>query len=122
LASLREETARLRVDPSRAAVPIFALEPERGAGDAALKQLAIPQGANAVVMAIPADLARQASAAEMRNSAGRIVWTASPLSAGDSDSTGLTVASRLLTPGRYELVLLAGARTLARLPFRVTLR
>ncbi len=122
-ASLRGEAARLRGDTSRGAVPIFALELERGAGAAAaVRQLAIPRGVNAVVLAMPADLARQASAAQLRNASGQTVWTASPLPAGDADSTGLTVAGQILSPGRYVVVLLAGDRTLARLPFQVTLR
>jgi hypothetical protein len=32
------------------------------------------------------------------------------------------VAGQLLTPGRFVVVLLAGGRTLARLPFQVSLR
>jgi len=122
-ASLREAAARPRGDASGGAAPIFALELERGGGPGeTLRQLAIPRGVNAVVLALPADLARQASAAELRNSSGQTIWTASPLPAGDADSTGLTVAGQLLPPGRYVVVLLAGGRTLARLPFQVTLR
>jgi hypothetical protein len=122
-ASLRESAARLKGDTSRGAVPIFALELERGGGAGeTLKQLAIPRGADAVVLALPADLARQASAAELRNASGQTIWTASPLPAGDADSTGLTVAGQLLPPGRYVVVLLARNRTLARLPFQVSLR
>ncbi len=122
-ASLREAAARFRGDTSRGAVPIFALELERGGGAGeTFRPLAIPRGVNAVVLAVPADLARQASAADIRNSSGQTIWTASPLPAGDADSTGLTVAGQLLPPGRYVVVLLAGGRTLARLPFQVTLR
>jgi hypothetical protein len=117
-ASLREAATA-----SRGVVPIFVLDLERGgrAGET-FKQLAVPHGVNAVVLALPADLVRQASAAELRNASGQTIWTASPLPAGDADSTGLTVASQLLSPGRYVVVLLAGDRTLARLPFQVTLR
>jgi hypothetical protein len=104
-------------------VPIFGLELERGGGAGEMvKQLAIPRGVNAVVLALPADLVRQASAAEIRNAFGQTIWSASPLPAGDADSTGLTVGGQLLLPGRYVVVLLAGDRTLARLPFGVTLR
>jgi len=123
-ASLRETEARLHADASIGAAPIFALELERGGGGAGepFKQLTIPRGVNAVVLALPSDLARQASAAELRNASGRTIWTASPLPAGGADSTGLTVAVQLLTPGRYVVVMLAGDRTLARLPFEVTSR
>jgi hypothetical protein len=122
LAQEQRSSASLR-EASRGAVPIFALELERGGGaGGTLRQLAIPRGVNAVVLALPADLARQASAAELRNSSGQTIWTASPLPAGDADSTGLTVAGQLLPPGRYVVVLLAGGQTLARLPFQVTLR
>jgi hypothetical protein len=121
-ASLREEAAKLRGDKSREAVPIFALELERGGAGETLKQLAIPPGVNTVVLALPTDLVRQASAAELRNASGQTIWTASPMPAGKADSTGLTVAGQLLQPGRYEVVLLAGDRTLARLPFQVTSR
>jgi hypothetical protein len=104
-------------------VPIFALELERGGGAGQpVKQLAIPRGVDAVVLALPADLAGQASAAELHNASGQTIWTASPLPKGDADSTGLTVAGQLLSPGRYMVVLLAGHRTLARLPFQVTVR
>jgi hypothetical protein len=103
-------------------VPIFALELERGGAGETFKPLAIPRGVNTVVLALPADLVRQASAAELRNAAGQTIWTASPLPASDADSTGLTVPGQLLTPGHYAVVLLAGDRTLARLPFQVTLR
>lgn len=110
-------------DTSRGALPIFALELERGGEPGeTVKQLAIPRGVNAVVLALPADLVRQASAAELRNASGQTIWTASNLPAGDADSTGLTVAGQLLTPGRYVVVLVAGDRTLARLAFQVTLR
>jgi hypothetical protein len=122
LAEERRSSASIRA-ASRGAVPIFALELERGGGGGeTFKKLAIPRGAGAVVLAMPADLARQASAAELRNASGQTVWTASPLPAGDADSTGLTVAGQLLSPGRYVVVLLAGDRTLARLPFEVTLQ
>ena len=110
-ASLREAAATLR------AVPIFALELERGGSGETLKQLAIPRGVNAVVLALPSDLVRQASAAELRNASGQTIWTASPLPASDADSTGLAVPGQLLSPGRYVVVLLAGDRVIARLPF-----
>jgi hypothetical protein len=79
-------------------------------------------GVNVVVLALAADLVRQASAAELRNAFGQTIWTASPLPAGDADSTGLTVAGQLLSPGRYVVSPVAGDRTLARLPFQVILR
>ena len=116
-------TLRAAASASRGAVPIFALELERGGGAGeTFKPLAIPHGVNTVVLALPADLVRQASAAELRNASGQTIWTASPLPASDADSTGLTVPGQLLTPGHYAVVLLAGDRTLARLPFQVTLR
>jgi len=123
LAFLREASTRLPGDTSRGAVPIFALELERGGGTGeTFKQLTVPRGVDAVVLALPADLVRQASAAELRNASGQTIWTASNLPASNADSTGLTVAGQLLSPGRYVVVLLAGDRTLARLPFQVTLR
>jgi hypothetical protein len=122
-AAWREAAARLRGDASPEAVPIFALDLERGdGGGGTLKQLAVPRGAHAVVLALPADLVRQASAAELRNASGQTIWTASNLPAGNADSTGLTIPGQLLSPERYVVVLLAGDQTLARLPFQVTLR
>lgn len=121
-ASLREAAAAIRNDTSRAAVPIFALELERGGSAETLKQLAIPPGGHAVVLALPADLVRQASAAELHNAAGQTIWSASPLPSSDADSTGLTIPAQLLSPGRYEVVLMAGNRRLARMPFQATLR
>jgi hypothetical protein len=121
LAEERRSSAVLR-EASRGAVPIFALELERGGAGETVKQLAIPRRVNAIVLALPSDLVRQASAAELRDAGGRAIWTASPLPASDADSTGLTVAGQLLSPGRYVVLLLAGDRTLARLPFQVTLR
>jgi hypothetical protein len=122
-ASVRGEDAKLLSDTSLGAMPIFALELERGAGAAAtVKRLAIPRGVNAVVLALPADLARQASSAELRTASGQTIWSSSSLPVGDADSTGLTVPGQLLTAGQYAVVLLAGDRTLARLPFQVTLR
>jgi len=122
-ASLREQVASLEGDAALRAVPIFSLELERGAGtpEEALKQLSIPRGAASIVLALPTDLVRQASAAELRNAAEETIWTVSPLPAGDSDSTGLTIAARLVPPGRYAVVLRAGERTVARLLFQVAL-
>jgi hypothetical protein len=122
LAEEQRASATLRSDMSRGAMPIFALELERGGSGETLKQLAIPRGVNAVVLALPADLVRQASAAELRNASGQTIWTASPLTASDADSTGLTVPGRLLSPGRYEVVLLAGDRRLARMAFEATVK
>jgi len=122
-ASLRELAAGVERDVPRGAVPIFALELERGgAAGETVKELAISRGAAAVVLALPTDLVRLVSAAELRNSSGQTVWTASPLAASDADSTGLTIATRLLLPGVYTVVLIAENRTVARLPFRVTWR
>jgi len=120
-ASLREHVAKLEFDAAPHTTPIFSLELERGgASGEALKQLAIPREAAAIVLALPTDLARQASAAEIRNASGQAIWAASPLPVSDADSTGLTVAARLLPPGRYSVVLLLGDRTLAHLSFQAT--
>ena len=70
-----------------------------------------------VVFALPADLVRQASAADLRDAGGKTLWTASPLTGTDADSAGLTIPSRLLPRGRYEIVLRAGEKTVARLAF-----
>jgi hypothetical protein len=122
-ASLRQELARLSNEPV-GALPIFALELERGAATPgeAPKQLAIPRAAVSIVLAVPTDLVRQASAVEIRNSSGQTVLTVSPLPASDADSTGLSIPTRLLPPGRYTVLLLARLQTLARFPFVVTLR
>ena len=99
-ASLREQVARLE---SRA-VPIFALELERGAPDVKpARQLIIPKDAAAVVLALPIDLVKQASAAELRDASGRVIWSGSPLPAGE-----------------YSVVLRAGERDLARMRLRVS--
>jgi hypothetical protein len=122
LAAARDLASSLKADASGGAVPIFALELERGGGSGSLKQLAIPPAASAIVLALPTDLMRQASSAELRNDAGQTVWSASQLPVSDADSTGLTIPSRLLSPGRYTIVLIAGDRTLARLLFEVVAR
>jgi hypothetical protein len=122
--SFRDQLQKLRANAAVRAVPIFALELERGA-DAAHeppKQLTVPAGAAAIVLALPSDLVRQASSAEIRNAAGQIVRTVSPLAASDADSSGLTVESQLLPAGRYTVVMLAGERTLARFPFEIRVR
>jgi hypothetical protein len=105
---------------SSAAVPIFGLELERGASGEPLKQLAIPQGVNAIVLALPSDLVRQATSAELRNASGQTIWTAAPLPASAADSTGLTISAQLLPPGRYAIVLRAGNQPLVTLPFQTT--
>ncbi len=121
LAEARGLASSLKADASGGAVPIFALELDRG-GPGSLKQLAIPRGFSAIVLALPTDLMRQASSAELRNDAGQTVWSASQSPVSDADSTGLTIPSRLLSPGRYTIVLTAGDRTLARLRFEVAAR
>ena len=118
-AALRAQIAGLANRPSARAVPIFSLELERGAGNAPARRLSIPRDAAAVVLALPTDLVRQASAAEIRAASGQAIWSVSPLPAGDADSTGLSVDAQVLPNGRYTLILLAGQRTLAQLPLEV---
>jgi hypothetical protein len=122
MAALRDRLAGLESDASLRAAPILALELERGNSGEAAKQLAIPHGAGAVVLALPSDLVRQASAADLRDASGQVIRTVSPLPAGNSDATGLTIPAGLLPPGSYSVVLRAGERTLARFPFRVISR
>jgi len=117
IASLRDQVAKLKGAAVNAAA-IFALDIERGA-DTTPKRIAIPPGTAAIVLALPSDLARQASSAEIRNASGQSIWTVSPLPASDADSTGLTISAGLLTPGRYTIVLLVQDRTVARFPFEV---
>jgi hypothetical protein len=123
-ASLRDQVARLEGESALQAVPIFALELERGSRSLgeAIQQIAIPPGAAAVVLALPADVFHQASTAELRSASDQTIWTLSPLPPSDSESAGLTIAARLLAPGRYSVVLRAGERALAHLPFQVISR
>jgi len=122
-ASLRGQVAKLEIDAAPHATPIFALELERGgASGEALKQLAIPHGAAAIVLALPADLVRQATSVELRDASEKAIWTVSPLPVSDADSAGLTIPARLLPPGRYSVVLITGEKTLARLSFQATAR
>jgi hypothetical protein len=119
---LRSQLATLQDGHSLRADPIIALELERGASDTAVKQISIPSGTAAIVLALPSDLVRQASEAELRDSSGQIIRSVSPLPHADSDATGLTIDARLLPPGSYILELRASAHTVARFPFRVERR
>lgn len=122
LAAVQRSPASLRT-PAGGAMPIYALEVERGRapGDSA-KQLTIARSAAAIVLALPEDLVHQASSAELRDASGRTVWTAPALTAAEADSTGLTIPVQVLSPGRYTVVMLAGNLTVALLPFDVTWR
>ena len=117
MAALRDQLAKLKGAAVNAAA-IYALDLERG-GETTPKRIVIPPGSTAIVLALPSDLARQALSAEIRNAAGQSIRTVSPLPVSDADSTGLTVASELLMPGRYSVALVAHDRTLARFPFEV---
>ncbi len=122
IASLREQLAKIKDVTAVAAAAIFALDVERGSANEAPKQIAIPRGVASIVLALPTDVVRQAVSAELRDGAGKTVWTLSPLPSSDADSTGLTLASDRLALGRYTVVLLAHDRTVARFPFEVTIR
>jgi hypothetical protein len=119
-ASVRDQMARMQGGASIQAVPIFGLDLQRGS-ETMPKQLVVPRAAEGIVLALPSDVIRQASAAEVRKPSGETVLVISPLPAGDADSTGIMIASRVLSAGRYEVVLRKGARLLARFPFVVTL-
>jgi hypothetical protein len=121
-AELRGQLAKLEAAPSLRADPIIALELERGVPAGAVKQVSIPIGAAAMVLALPSDLVRQASEAELLDSSGQIIRSVSPLPAADSEATGLTIDARLLPAGRYLLALRADERTIARFPFLVERR
>ena len=121
-ASLRDRVAGLQADASFRAAPIVSLELERGNSAQAETRLSIPRGTPAIVLALPTDLVRQASAAELRDASGNVIRTVSPLPAGDSDATGLTIAAQLLPAGNYVVALQAGGRTLGRFPFRLEWR
>ena len=121
-AGLRDRLAGIERDASLRAAPIVALELERGAPGGTVKQVLIPTGATAIVLALPSDLLGQASEAELRDSAGAVVRSLSPLPAAGADAAGLTVDTQLLPSGAYTLVLRAGDRTVARFPFRVERR
>jgi len=116
-AYLRAELAR-QAGQSAGAVPIYALELERGA-DATPKQLVIPNGATSIVLALPSDVVRQASTAELRNASGQTVWSVSPLPVSDADSTGLNIPTDRLSSGRYTVALLAKGQAVGRLQFEV---
>jgi hypothetical protein len=118
-AELRDQLAKLQSGSSLRADPIVALELERGVPGEAVKQVSIPRGATAVVLALPSDLVRQASGAELRDASGQIIRSVSPLPAAQSDAMGLTIDARLLPAGRYSLALRAGERAIARFTFRV---
>ncbi len=119
-AELRDQLAKLEA-PSLRADPILALEPERGAGGESVRQFSIPTAATAVVLALPSDLVREASAADLRDGSGEIIRSISGLSAG-ADATGITIDAQLLPAGRYSLILRAGERTVARFSFQVVRR
>ncbi len=123
-AALRDRLARVEGAAALRALPILPLELERGAGTRGepVKQLTISSGTPAIVLALPTDLMRRASAAELRDASDRTLRTVSPLPAGDSDATGLTIAAQLVPSGSYSVVLFAGEKTLARFPFRVIWR
>ena len=123
-ASLRDQMAKLeRTGSNRSqGVPIFALELVRGAGAADSTHLTIPRGADAIVLALPNDLIQRATAAELRNASDQSIWTASPVLGGTSEAVGLTIPTSLLSTGRYSVVLRTGERSIARLPFLVTVQ
>jgi hypothetical protein len=121
-AELRDQLAKLQGGPSLRADLVVPLELERGVPGEAVKEVSIPSGVAAVVLALPPDLMRQSSGAELRDASGLIVRSVSPLPATDADATGLTIDARLLPAGNYSLVLRAGERTIARFPFRVERR
>ncbi|HLJ49749.1 MAG TPA: anti-sigma factor [Bryobacteraceae bacterium] len=124
-ASLRQQIAKLESTGPNGqpqGVPIFPLELARGAGSPnEVQNLTLLPGVRAVVLALPIDLVQQASAADLVNSSNQNILTASPLLTGNSESAGLTIPAERLPAGRYAVVLRAGERTIARLPFRVTI-
>jgi hypothetical protein len=109
--------ADLARGPGAQAMPVYPLEIARGAASEQVPEIAIP-AAGGVVLAIPRDVARQASAAELQDTGGHALWIVSPLPNGAADALGLTAPRRLLAPGQYALVLRAGDRVIARFPFR----
>jgi hypothetical protein len=121
-AQLRDELAKLEGSSSLRANPIISLELERGAPGEAVKHISIPNGVAAIVLALPSDLVRQASTADLRDSSGQTISSISPIPVGDSDAAGLTIDARLLPAGRYSLALRAGERVLAQFPFVVDRR
>jgi hypothetical protein len=121
-AGLREQLAQLQSGPSLRVDPIVPLELERGVPGEGGKQVSVARGVAAVVLALPSDLVRQASEAELRNASNTTIRSISPLTAADSDATGLTIDAKLLPEGSYSLVLRARERTVARFPFRVVRR
>ncbi len=127
-ASLRRQIAELKraalspAEASPSALPVFSLELMRGgAGSEELaKQLTIPRAATTVVLALPIDLVREASTAELRNSSSQVIWAADLPRSADAEAAGLAIPSRLLTTGRYSVLLRAHARNVARFSLRVT--
>jgi hypothetical protein len=118
-ARLRDQLAKLEGGSSMRIDPIVPLELERGAPGGTVRHISIPSGAGAIVLALPQDLVRQASAAELKNASGAAFHSISPIAAGGSDATGLTIDARLLPAGRYSLELRAGEHVIARFPFAV---
>jgi Putative zinc-finger len=111
--------------PVPQALAVYPLELSRGAGSEhdAVTEIAVPKGATAVALMVSRDAARDASAAELQDAAGKTIWSVAPLPGGNSDTIGLTAPANLLAPGRYELVMRTGEHTAAaRFSFRVTAR
>lgn len=121
-ARLRDQLAKLEGGLSMRVDPVIPLEIERGAAAQKPKQVSIPPGAQAVVLALPSDAVHQASAADLRDAAGRIIRSISPLGAAGSDVPALTIDARLLPAGQYSLDLRAGERIVARFSFVVESR
>ena len=113
------DSLRAQLNAPSQAMPVFPLELSRGAGDESLPEIPVSPAAGGVVLVGPGDAARDASTAELHDASGRSIWTAA-LSARFSDSLGLTAPAKVLTPGRYELVLLGGGQVRAHFAFRAT--
>jgi hypothetical protein len=123
-ARLRQPPPPVAVPPPPApapqtAVPVYALEPVRGAGDEPSGVIHVPRGVPAVLVSIPRDSAEGATAADLFNGSGVRIWSTGPLPGGDSDSLGILIPSEYLKAGRYALRFRAGSRQVSTLRFDV---
>ncbi|HXS97546.1 MAG TPA: zf-HC2 domain-containing protein [Candidatus Limnocylindrales bacterium] len=103
------------------AMPIYPLETMRGGGDTGepVTQVAIPGNSTSVLLAVPRDVVLHSSKAELRDAAGRIVWSLAALPPGESESVGLAIPASVFAPGRYVLTLLGDGHTAGRFAFSV---
>jgi hypothetical protein len=121
MARLEASEKSLRaLSPEFGAAPVFALELERGGvwGET-VKRIPAATGGQEIILAMPVDLVRQSDRVELRNAEERILLSVKPVAPDGVDSASIMVPSKLLTPGRYRVVLFSDRRPVAHLGFEV---